>query len=134
MKQTLNVWLIRYGLFLMGVAVVAVMYIPKTGQIAFNPAAKTALISGGICGGLSILWGVLLGRGNAWARTAAIVSSLVFLAAFTWRSIAGWMAFAGGQAEKWYASTLITCMCIATVALVALLIRNRADSASISAP
>ena len=127
MKQTLNVWLIRYGLFLMALSVVAVMYIPKTGQIGFNPAAKTALISGGICGGLSILWGVLLRRGIAWARIAAIASSLLFLAAFTWRSILGWMAYAGGQPEKWYAATLITCMWIATAALLALLIRNRAD-------
>ena len=61
----------------MGVAIVAVMYVPKTGQIAFNPAAKTALISGGVCGGLSILWGVLLGRGHCFL---AVVSGRVHLA------------------------------------------------------
>jgi len=125
MKNTLSGWLIRYGLFLMGVAIIAVMYIPKTGQIAFNPAAKTALISGGICGGLSILWGVLLGRGMSWARIAAIVSSILFLGAFSWRAIAGWMAFAGGQSEKWYASMLISCMWVATLVVVAALVRNK---------
>lgn len=109
----------------MGVAIIAVMYIPKTGQIAFNPAAKTALISGGICGGLSILWGVLLGRGMSWARIAAIVSSILFLGAFSWRAIAGWMAFAGGQSEKWYASMLISCMWVATLVVVAALVRNK---------
>jgi uncharacterized membrane protein (UPF0136 family) len=122
MKHPISQWLVRYGIFLMAVAVVAVMYIPKTGQIGFNPAAKTALISGGICGGLSILWGVLFRRGISWARIAAMASCLLFLAAFTWRSILGWMAYAGGQSEKWYAATLITCMWIATAAILAMLL------------
>src|SRR5687767_12934909 len=106
MNYSLPKWLIRYGLFVMGVAVVAVMYEPKSGQIGFNPAAKTALISGGICGGCSIVWGVLLRRGFQWARIGAMVSTFLFFGAFTWRAIAGWMAYAGGQPEKWYASTL----------------------------
>lgn len=129
MKHPLSAWLVRYGLFLVSVGIIAVMYDPKTGQFGFNPAAKTALMSGGICGGLSLAWGLLLGRGFQWARVAAIVSSSLFLAAFTWRSIAGWMAFAEGQSEKWFAATLITGMWVATLALLAMLVRNRAARA-----
>ena len=126
MKSSLPRSLVCYGLFLIGVALIAVMYEPKSGQLGFNPAAKTALLSGGICGGLSIVWGVLLGRGYQWARVGAIISCALFLAAFTWRAIAGWMAFAGGQTEKWFAATLITCMWAATLALLVFSLLRRA--------
>ncbi len=126
MKPSLAAWLVRYGLFLITIGIVAVFYNPATGQLGFNPAAKTALLSGGICGGLSLAWGGLLARGFTWARWGAILSCVLFFAAFTWRSIAGWMAFAGGQGEKWFASILITSMWIATALLLAVLIRNAA--------
>lgn len=134
MKHLLAAWLLRYGLFLMTVGIVAVMYDPKTGQLGFNAAAKTALISGSICGGLSLLWGGLLARGISWARWGAVVSTTLFLAAFTWRSFASWMAFAGGQSEKWFAASLITSMWIASVLLLVLLIRNRPLSAPAPVP
>lgn len=127
MKHPLSQWLVRYGLFLVGIGIVAVMYEPKSGQFGFNPAAKTALMSGGLCGGLSLAWGLLWGRGFQWARVAAIISGSLFLAAFTWRSIAGWTAFAGGQSEKWFASTLILGMWVATLVLLIMLVRNRAS-------
>lgn len=126
MKNSLSRSLVCYGLFLISVGVIAVMYKPASGQLGFNPAAKTALLSGGICGGLSIAWGLFLGRGYRWARVGAMISCSLFLAAFTWRALAGWMAFAGGQTEKWFAATLITCMWTATLGLLALLVRNRA--------
>jgi hypothetical protein len=125
MKNPLSQWLIRYGLFLISVGIVAVLYNPKTGQFGFNSAAKTALISGSICGGLSLVWGWLLGRGMNWARWGAILSSSLFLAAFTWRAIAGWMACFGGQPEKWFAASLITGMWAATLGLLFMLGRNR---------
>lgn len=133
MKPSLSQWLVRYGLFLMCVGGVAVMYEPKSGQFGFNPAAKTALLSGGICGGIAMAWGVMLGRGFPWARAGAIGSCLLFLGAFTWRSIAGWMAFAGGQTEKWFAATLITGMWVATLGLLIMLARNRAARPPIEA-
>lgn len=125
MKNTLASWLIRYGLYLMGVGIVAVLYDPDAGQFGFNSAAKTALISGSMCGGLSLVWGWLLGHGHQWARWGAILSSLLFLAAFTWRAIASWMACFGGQPEKWFAASLITCMWAATLGLLFMLGRNR---------
>lgn len=134
MKHFLAPWLLRYGVFLLTVGIIAVMYDPKSGQLGFNAAAKTALISGSICGGLSLVWGGLLARGILWARWGAVASTTLFLAAFTWRSIASWMAFAGGQSEKWFAASLITSMWIASVLLLALLIRNRPVSAPAAVP
>lgn len=125
MKSLLAPWLWRYGIFLVTVGIVAVLYDPKTGQLGFNAAAKTALISGAICGGLSLVWGGLLARGISWARWGAVASTTLFLAAFTWRSIASWTAFAGGQPEKWFAASLITGMWTASVLLLIVLIRNR---------
>lgn len=110
--------LILYGAFLLWVGLAAVMYDPKSGQFGFNAAAKTALISGGICGGLSILWGLFAGAGARWALWAALGSTALFLAAFTWRATVAWIAFLGGATDKWYASTLITMMALASVALL----------------
>jgi hypothetical protein len=117
--------LMGFGCFVAVVALLAVFYDAGTGEVGFNPAAKTALISGGACTALSILWAVLLRQGLLWARTAAIISTAFFLTAFTWRAIAGWMAFAAGQTEKWYASTLISSMWIAAAALLIVLLRYR---------
>ncbi|MFM7374059.1 MAG: hypothetical protein ACKO39_02755, partial [Chthoniobacterales bacterium] len=89
-----------------------------------NPAgAKTALISGGTFGALSALWGFLMLRGFAWAKVAAWVSTLVLVAAFTWRSIVGWMAYAAGE-PKLFAASLITLMLVASVASLAVLLRR----------
>jgi uncharacterized membrane protein (UPF0136 family) len=120
--------LISYGAFLFVIALVAVSYDPRAGEFGFYSPAKTALISGGICGSLSILWGVLLGRGLRWPLSAAIASTLLFLTAFTWRATAGWMTVAAGETHKWFAATLISLMWIASAALVVFLFRARASS------
>lgn len=121
-------WLLAYGTFLFCVALAAVMYDPKIGKIGFNPAAKTALISGGVCGGVSILWGLLLFGARSWPTRAAMVTTTLFLAAFVWRSSVSWMAVAAGASEKWYAGSLITLMAVASLALLLLLIRQRGGS------
>lgn len=118
MRPVLAKWLIIYGVVVLVIAILAVMYRPAAGEIGFNPTAKSALIAGGICGGLAILWGILLGQGMNRARIAAIVTAVVFAAAFTWRGILAWHAFAGGQSEKWYAASMISAMWIASVLLL----------------
>ena len=132
MERFVATRMISYGFFLFVIAIAAVSYDPQTGMFGFYAPAKTALISGGICGSLSILWGALLRRGLRWPLLAAIASTLAFLAAFTWRSTVGWMAVAAGDTHKWFAATLITLMWIASAALLVFLIRARAALAATS--
>ena len=108
-------WFVGFGIFLIlcGVA----------GYLSNPAGAKTALISGGTFGALSALWGVLMIRGFAWAKLAAWVSTLVLVAAFTWRSVVGWTAYAAGE-PKLFAACLITLMLVASVASLAMLLRR----------
>ena len=108
-------WFVGFGIFLV-----------LCGMAGFlsNPAgAKTALISGGMFGGLSALWGVLMLRGFGWARVAAWVSTLVLVAAFAWRSVVGWMAVSAGE-PKLFAAFLITLMLGASLASLGVLWRR----------
>jgi hypothetical protein len=61
--------------------------------------------------------------GFGWARIAAWVSTLVLVAAFAWRSIAGWMAYVGGE-PKLFAASLITLMLVASLASLGVLWRR----------
>ena len=108
-------WFVVFGIFLIlcGVA----------GYLSNPAGAKTALISGGTFGALSVLWGALMLNGFAWAKTASWVSTLVLVAAFTWRSVVGWTAYASGE-PKLFAASLITLMLVASVASLAVLLRK----------
>ncbi len=108
-------WFVGFGAFLVlcGVA----------GYLSNPEGAKTALMSGGIFGGLSALCGVLMLQGFAWAKVAAWISTLVLVAAFAWRSVAGWMAYAAGE-PKLFAASLITLMLVASLASIAVLARR----------
>jgi uncharacterized membrane protein (UPF0136 family) len=108
-------WFVGFGIFLVVCGIAGFLS---------NPAgAKTALLSGGMFGGLSALWGVLMLRGFGWARVAAWVSTLVLVAAFAWRAIAGWMAYAAGD-PKLFAAALITLMLVGALASVMVLARK----------
>lgn len=108
-------WFVGFGVFLILCGVAGFLS---------NPAgAKTALLSGGTFGALSAFWGLLMLRGFGWARVAAWVSTMVLVAAFTWRSIAGWMAYASGE-PKLFAALLITLMLTASLATVVVLARK----------
>lgn len=110
MRDNLGNWLIRYGLFLVAMGM--------AGYLS-NPAkAVTALISGSVFGGLSILWGWLCRRGVDWARWAALVTTGLLLAVFCWRATASWMAYAGGASAKLVPAILITAMGLASAAML----------------
>ena len=79
-------WVVRYGLFLMLIGVVGFLSNPEK--------AKTALISGGTFGGISLLWGFLMARGKRWSHTAALVTTLMLAVVFSWRATVGWKALA----------------------------------------
>lgn len=117
MKNTLARWTIAYGLFLIGCGL--------AGYLSNPEKAKTALISGGTFGALSILWGALMARGLAWSRRAALVTSSFLVCIFTWRASVSWLAVADGASDKRFAAILITLMGIASIAICATLIFAR---------
>ena len=112
---------VAYGLFLMLVGVVGFLSNPLQ--------AKTALLSGGTFGGLSILWGMLMKRGSAWAPRAAVATTLMLSVVFLWRASATWMKVLNGNPAKTFAAGLITAMLLASLALLPSLFRlNRSGS------
>lgn len=117
--------LIFYGAFLivMGLA----------GYLSNPEKARTALMSGGTFGALSILWGVLGARGVRWSLPAAIISTGLLALVFAWRAGVGWLAVMDGHSEKWFAATLISLMLAASVALLPVLLRARRPGPSATA-
>jgi hypothetical protein len=109
-------WYLGFGVFLIlcGVA-----------GYASNPAAaKTALISGGTFGILSAGWGawMLISEGKA-PRIAAGVTTLILIAAFTWRSVVSWQAVADGEPKR-FAAGLISLMLVASIVSLSRLITS----------
>ncbi len=102
-------WLISFGVFLFicGLA----------GYLSNPEKAISALIMGSLFGGLSVLWGFLLGKGMGFAKWAALATALLLCVAFSWRSYMSWQAFADGE-PKAFAASLITLMLIGSVATV----------------
>ncbi|MCG3176501.1 MAG: hypothetical protein MOGMAGMI_01456 [Candidatus Omnitrophica bacterium] len=105
-------WQILYGVFLIlaGVA----------GYLSNPEKAKTALISGGTFGGLSIVWGLLAWRGMLWSRKAAIVTTAFLALVFTWRAAVAWMVVLGGNSGKLITACLISSMLTASIVLLGL--------------
>ncbi len=94
----------------------------RTGRISLQPAAaKTALISGTAFGGLSVFWGVLLGKGFNWAKWAALATTLMLCAVFSIRSFISWQKVMADE-PKTFAASLITLMLLGSLATVARLI------------
>lgn len=123
-------WLTRYAIFLILIAIAAVMYNPVTGEIGFYRKAATALMSGGMAAGLSLLWAFLIRRGHGWAFTAALATTLLLAGVFSWRSMASWSAVNAGQSEKVYAASLITLMLMGSLAMLGVLFKNSVAPAS----
>jgi uncharacterized membrane protein (UPF0136 family) len=109
-------YLIVYGgfLILMGLA----------GYLSNPEKAKTALMSGGAFGALSILWGVLASRGVRWSLPAALTTTGLLTLVFAWRAGMGWLAVLDGQSEKRFAAVLITAMFTASAAMLPSLFRS----------
>lgn len=106
-RKKIGQWYLSYGLFLIvcGIA----------GYLSNPAAAKTALMSGSTFGILSALWGFwMLKGGRIVAFGAALFTTLVLCAAFSWRSIVSWQAVADGE-PKVFAASLITAMLVASV-------------------
>ena len=109
-------YLIFYGGFLIVVGL--------AGYLSNPEKAKTALMSGGTFGALSILWGVLGARGVRWSLPAAIVTTGFLALIFAWRASVGWLAVLDGKSEKLFAAILITLMLAASAAMLPMLFRS----------
>jgi uncharacterized membrane protein (UPF0136 family) len=116
MKTKLGYWMIGYGFFLIVMGLMG---------YASNPEkARTALMSGGTFGALSILWGWLMARGFNWSRWAGFGTTAFLVVVFGWRGIVSWMAFANGATEKLTGAVLVTTMAVASVLMVVALVRG----------
>jgi len=113
MNTKLGKLMVGYGTFLVAMGVV--------GYLSNPDKATTALISGGLFGGLSVLWGILLARGQSWTRWAAIATTGLLTAVFAWRASVSWAAFSEGHPEKWVAATIISLMGLASLFMLTLL-------------
>ena len=110
-------YLILYGGFLIVMGLVGYLSNPEK--------AKTALMSGGTFGALSILWGVLGARGVRWSRPAAIVTTGLLVLVFAWRASVGWLAVLDGKSEKLFAAVLITAMLAGSALMLTCLLKAR---------
>lgn len=111
--MTKSKWLIGYGVFLFLCGLI--------GYLSNPAAAKTALISGSVFGGLAVVWGLLLGKGFGFARWAALVTTLLLCGVFTWRSIASWQKVMDGE-PKLIAASIISIMLLGSLATVTRLV------------
>lgn len=110
-------YLICYGAFLIVMGLLGYLSNPEK--------AKTALMSGGTFGALSILWGVLGARGVQWSQLAATVTTGLLSLVFAWRSTKSWQAVSEGKSEKLFAAILITVMLVGSVMMLLCLLQAR---------
>jgi uncharacterized membrane protein (UPF0136 family) len=115
--QTVGKWFLGFGAFLLLCGLLGYLSNPEK--------AKTALISGATFGLLSAAWGGwMLAGGRKVAYFAAAGTTILLVAAFSWRSTASWQAHFGGE-PKLFAAFLITAMWVASVASLVVLWRAR---------
>lgn len=119
MNTTTAGYLILYGGFLMVMGLLGFLSNPEK--------AKTALMSGGTFGALSILWGVLGARGFRWSLPAAVVTTGLLTVVFAWRASVGWLAVIDGKREKLFAAGLITLMLAASVPMLLRMLKSRKE-------
>jgi hypothetical protein len=107
---SLSWWLIGYGafVFLMGVL----------GYLSNPEKAGTALKSGGMVAGLSLVWAIGWWSQRRWALFGAAATLALVGAVFIWRSSVSWRAYFGGESQKLTAALLITAMFIATAVVL----------------
>jgi len=110
-------YLVIFGIFLLLLGVI--------GYTTHPEEARTALISGGGFGALSILWSILGTKGVRWSWAAALATTALLLVACVWRASLGWLAVANGRAERVFASIVITLMLAASAFMLFSLLTNR---------
>jgi uncharacterized membrane protein (UPF0136 family) len=110
-------YLMLYGAFLIVMGLLGYLSNPEK--------AKTALMSGGTFGALSIVWGVLGARGVRWSLPVALATTGLLALVLGWRASVGWLAVIDGKREKLFAASLITLMLAASVLMLLCLLKSR---------
>ena len=80
--------------------------------------AKTAILSGAMCGSLMVGCGLLLFRGRGWRASIGDAGGtflpLVFCGVFTWRAVIAWGDWSGGE-PKLAVAALLTLMALVSL-------------------
>ncbi len=106
-RRSFALTLLAYGLFLLAIGVAG---------YANNPeGAKTALISGGVFGGVHLVWSFLWNRWQDIARYGAAVTLTMVLVASSWRMWVSWQAYLDGDDSKRFVALLLTAMFLGTL-------------------
>lgn len=119
-------YLILYGAFLFVMGLLGYWSNPEK--------AKTALMSGGAFGALSIMWGVLGARGVRWSLPAAVITTGMLTMVFGWRAGVGWLGVMEGKSGKFFAAVLITAMLVGSALMLVALFRAAKARANATAP
>jgi uncharacterized membrane protein (UPF0136 family) len=97
------------------------------GYLSNPEKAKTALLSGGLFGVLSLVCGLLLIKGRSWANLIGLGLCAMLSITFLWRATVGWTAVFNGQSEKLFASALISSMLVGALMTLRALWPNPSD-------
>lgn len=120
MNNKFSKTLLFYGIFLI---------LAGTAGFLSNPEkAKTALMSGGTFGMLSIIWGVLGLRQVAWALKAGCGTACFLTLIFAWRASVTWKAYLGGNTDKLFSAILISTMAAASVFVIFTFFKSRTQT------
>src|SRR5688500_11626035 len=112
-------WLLLFGVFLIVCGFVG------WAASGFSAYARTAILSGSVCGASMIIAGLLLRYGRAGARTAGLWMGrglpVLFLGVFIWRAAVAW----GAGPQKLYVAILLTLMAGASALTVGVMWLSR---------
>jgi len=106
-RRAFGFTLMAYGIFLLAIGIAGYLNNPQ--------GAKTALISGGVFGGVHLLWAFLWNRTHQIARYGAAITLIMVLAASTWRSWVAWQSYLNGDPSKQFVALLLTAMFLGTL-------------------
>ncbi|MBX7220986.1 MAG: hypothetical protein K1Y36_13630 [Blastocatellia bacterium] len=114
-KERAGTFLLGYGGFLIALGVIGFLS---------NPAkAASALIAGGVCGILAIVFGLQAQKGHPKSIGRALGMVMVTVFAFGWRAVMGWMSVVSGNNTKLLAASLITTMLAGSLAMLPVLFK-----------
>jgi len=119
--QTAGYFLV-FGVFLILLGII--------GYLTHPERANTALIAGGGFGLLWMLWGILSARGVRWSWLGALATTALLAVACVWRGSLSWLAVAGGQSERAFASLVITLMLALALVMLYFLVSDRRGGAA----